>query len=41
MKRTSPIHWSTQVRSWTGTVWVVVNFVAKLLRLWREFHSTR
>ena len=38
MKRPSPIHWSTQVRTSTGTLWVAVDFVAKVIRLWREFH---
>jgi hypothetical protein len=38
MKRPSPIHWSAQVRAWTGTLWVVVDFVAKVIKLWRDFH---
>jgi hypothetical protein len=37
MPKPSPIHWSAQVRNWTGTLWVVVEFVAKVFKLWREF----
>jgi len=37
MRKPSPIRWSAQVRAWTGTLWVVVEFVAKLIKLWRDF----
>jgi hypothetical protein len=41
MKRASPIRWATQVRAWVGTLGVVVEFIAKALKLWRDFHITR
>ena len=37
MKRASPIRWSAQVKAWTGTLWVVLDFIAKAIKLWRDF----
>jgi hypothetical protein len=37
MPKPSPIRWPAQVKAWTGTLWVVVEFVAKLVKLWRDF----
>jgi hypothetical protein len=41
MPKPSPIRWPAQVKAWTGTLWVVVEFVAKVVKLWRDFRQTR
>ena len=37
MLKPSPIRWSAQVKAWTGTLSIVVEFVAKVIKLWRDF----
>jgi hypothetical protein len=37
MTKASPIRWPVQVKAWTGTLWVVLEFIAKVIELWRDF----
>jgi hypothetical protein len=37
MNKPSSIRWSAQVKAWAGTLWVVLDFIAKAIKLWRDF----
>lgn len=36
MNKPSSIRWSVQIKAWTGALWVVLEFIAKAIKLWRD-----